>query len=266
MTCQVNYEEREERSFIKMKLCIYVQDYETALNLHWAIGAILFHLILPYPVPCLTVNCCHYRKQIISETHLLCVSTMTHNKGCSATFCTSNRSLACAIYWDARRTLRSVPNPTHGKHFMISLKKSWQASFDARQTFSKKIIEIMRPSEPPPPHTPLLRHRRHHHIPRAGEGALRRGRKPVAINTAATTYHRGRKTLERGGEGGRGRRRPHLRRGRRAPPPTGKKGRRPSHLGCAASPSGTRRTSTASPRGSTTTTTTSPTLGRERLV
>jgi hypothetical protein len=153
MTCQVNYEEREERSFIKMKLCIYVQDYETALNLHWAIGAILFHLILPYPVPCLTVNCCHYRKQIISETHLLCVSTMTHNKGCSATFCTSNRSLACAIYWDARRTLRSVPNPTHGKHFMISLKKSWQASFDARQTFSKKIIEIMRPSEPPPPHT-----------------------------------------------------------------------------------------------------------------
>lgn len=134
-----------------MKLCIYVQDYETALNLHWAIGAILFHLILPYPVPCLTVNCCHYRKQIISETHLLCVSTMTHNKGCSATFCTSNRSLACAIYWDARRTLRSVPNPTHGKHFMISLKKSWQASFDARQTFSKKIIEIMRPSEPPPP-------------------------------------------------------------------------------------------------------------------
>jgi hypothetical protein len=56
-----------------MKLCIYVQDYETALNLHWAIGAILFHLILPYPVPCLTVNCCHYRKQIISETHLLCV-------------------------------------------------------------------------------------------------------------------------------------------------------------------------------------------------
>jgi hypothetical protein len=33
---------------------------------------------------------------------------------------------------------------------------------------------------------------------------LRRGRKPVAINTAATTYHRGRKTLERGGGGRQG--------------------------------------------------------------